>query len=80
MFADLFSEKVPPLSCSFFILQLEFWRVDFIQTVDYPEPVHERYFFSLLQKYFLQAFLSEKAHHVLRSTPSAQSETTGNER
>ena len=36
-----------------------------------PKPVYERDFLSLFQKHFLLAFLSEKAHHVLRSTPSA---------
>ena len=36
-----------------------------------PKPVHERDFLSLFQKHFLLAFISEKAHHVLRSTPSA---------
>ena len=35
------------------------------------KPVYERDFLSLFQKHFLLAFLSEKAHHVLRSTPSA---------
>ena len=45
-----------------------------------PMPDHERDFLSLLQKYFLLAFLSEKAHHVLRSTPSAQNETTKHKR
>ena len=57
-------------------------RTNFIQTVvDYRFPSQ---FTSgtLLQKYFLHAFLSEKAHHLLGSTPSAcaLSETTGNER
>ena len=42
-----------------------------------PEPIHERDLLCLLQKHFLLAFLSEKAHHVPRSTALAYSETTG---
>ena len=38
LFAELFSGKAPPLSNSFLILHLEFWRVNFLQMVDYCFP------------------------------------------
>ena len=69
LFTELFSEKVPPLSCSFFILQLEFWIVDFIQTVDYRFPSQFTSGTSFFAPKMFLASISLRKKHIMFFAP-----------